>query len=38
MKVASLEANCRIVTTVYSDLNPHQTVQGGVEIRREYEQ
>ena len=36
----SPEANCRVVTTAYSDVNPHKTIVEtlqGFEIRREYE-
>jgi RHS repeat-associated protein len=38
--VGSPEANCRVVTTAYSDANPHKTVVEilqGFEIRREYD-
>jgi len=37
--LGSPEANCRVVTTAYSDANPHKTVVEtlqGFEIRREY--
>jgi RHS repeat-associated protein len=38
--LGSLEVNCRVVTTAYSDVNPRKTVVEtlqGFEIRREYE-
>lgn len=38
--LGSPEANCRVVTTAYSNVNPHKTVVEtlqGFEIRREYE-